>query len=312
MVKITHRERGFRLADQTRWRAGMGRLCHSTDVTTEQLVRTDGEPTPVFFLAEGTGLSAEALGNSILQQFPSVSFVRHKFPFIGDAAEASRVIAIVDAARTETVTPLVFSTCAVEEIRSVIARCHAVVIDLFGAHLDLVERTLHVNATRAAGSAHGIGDPRTYDDRMQAVEYAMEHDDGQSLRRLDRAQVILTAPSRCGKTPTSMYLALQHGIFVANYPLVDEDFAASDLPEPLRGCRSRCFGLLTTPARLSQVRSERRPHSAYASLQQCTRELRRAEELFRRYDIPYLSSAAMSVEEMSAVIMKRLQLDRLS
>lgn len=266
--------------------------------------------TPVFFLAGGTGITAEALGNAILQQFPTIRFIRQKFPFIDSVAEARRVVAIMNAADTERVTPLVFSTVAVDDIRAEIGRTSCAVVDLFGTHLTMIERVLHVNATRAAGSAHGVGDLHAYEARMKAVEYAMEHDDGQSVRAIDRADVILTAPSRCGKTPTTMYLALQHGLFVANYPLVDEDFDSSHLPAPIRGFGSRCFGILSTPARLSQVRNERRPNSRYASLEQCTFELRRAEAMFRTHRIPSISSAAMSVEEMSAVIMQTLKLNK--
>jgi regulator of PEP synthase PpsR (kinase-PPPase family) len=123
---------------------------------------------------------------------------------------------------------------------------------------------------------------------------------------LDKAEVILVAPSRCGKTPTTMYLALQHGVFVANYPLVDEDFESSELPRPIRTLRDRCFGIVTTPQRLSQVRTERRPHSRYSSLEQCTYELRKADALFRAYGIPTINSSAASVEEMSTMILQTL------
>jgi regulator of PEP synthase PpsR (kinase-PPPase family) len=141
---------------------------------------------------------------------------------------------------------------------------------------------------------------------MAAVEYAIEHDDGQSMRALDKAEVILLAPSRCGKTPTTMYLALQHGVFVANYPLVEDDFDTTELPRPVRQLRDRCFGLTTTPARLSQVRQERRPNSRYASLEQCTYELRQADSMYRAHRIPVINSAAKSVEEMSTVILQTL------
>ena len=142
---------------------------------------------------------------------------------------------------------------------------------------------------------------------MAAVEYAIEHDDGQSMRALDKSDVILLAPSRCGKTPTTMYLALQHGIFVANYPLVEEDFASADLPRPVKDLRDRCFGLTTTPARLSQVRNERRPNSRYASLEQCSYELRQADAMYRAHRIPMINSSAKSVEEMSTVILQFLK-----
>jgi regulator of PEP synthase PpsR (kinase-PPPase family) len=151
-----------------------------------------------------------------------------------------------------------------------------------------------------------MGDVKRYNARMAAVEYAIEHDDGQSMRALEKADVILVAPSRCGKTPTTMYLALQHGIFVANYPLVDEDFASAELPGPVRGLRDRCFGLTTTAARLSQVRNERRPNSRYASLEQCTYELRQAEAMYRNHRLPVINSSTKSVEEMSTVILQTL------
>ena len=266
------------------------------------------EPTPVFFLAGGTGISAETLGNLMLQQFPSLTFARRKIPFITTVEQARHVVEVLDAATTDSVTPLAFSTVSDEEIRTELQRTRCAFIDLFGSHLDTVERVLHVNATHGVGALHGLGDTRRYDARMQAIEFAMEHDDGASLRNLEQADLILVAPSRCGKTPTSMYLALQHGLKVANYPLVDEDFATGDLPRPIRQLGSKCFGLLSTAARLSQVRGERRPGSKYASLAQCSFELRRAEALYRAHRIPSVNSASMSVEEIAAVIMQSSRL----
>ncbi|NNG35396.1 pyruvate, water dikinase regulatory protein [Nakamurella aerolata] len=265
--------------------------------------------TPVFFLAGGTGITAEALGNAILQQFPTVRFDRRLFSFVNSVEAARRVVSTMDAAASDSVTPLVFSTLADDDVRAEVATTRCAVIDLVGSQLENVERVLHVNAARVGGSAHGLGDVGRYEARMAAVEFAMEHDDGQSLRALERADIILTAPSRCGKTPTTMYLALQHGLLVANYPLVDEDLESTQLPAPIRPYRNRLFGLLSTPGRLSEVRGQRRPGSRYASLQQCSYELRRAENMFKAHRIPSLNSATMSVEEMSAMIMQRLDLN---
>ncbi|MEO7070965.1 MAG: pyruvate, phosphate dikinase/phosphoenolpyruvate synthase regulator [Nostocoides sp.] len=260
---------------------------------------------PVFFVAGGTGISAETLGNLMLQQFPGLAFARRRIPFIQTVEQARDVVRELDAARSDTVMPLVFSTVSAEAIRTELQLTTCAFIDLFGSHLDTVERVLHVNATRGAVALHGVGDTGRYEARMKAIEFAMEHDDGASVRNLESADLILVAPSRCGKTPTSMYLALQHGLRVANYPLVDEDFEGGDLPRPIRGLADRCFGLLSTAARLSQVRGERRPGSPYASLGQCSFELRRAEALYRAHRIPSLNSASMSVEEMAAYIMQR-------
>jgi regulator of PEP synthase PpsR (kinase-PPPase family) len=151
-----------------------------------------------------------------------------------------------------------------------------------------------------------VGDIKRYNARMAAVEFTIEHDDGQSVRALEKADVILLAPSRCGKTPTSMYLALQHGLFVANYPLVDEDLEAEHLPAPVHQHVERCFGLTTTADRLSRVRNERRPGSRYASLDQCRWELRRAADLFHVHRLPVIDSSTKSVEEISTHILQSL------
>jgi [pyruvate, water dikinase]-phosphate phosphotransferase / [pyruvate, water dikinase] kinase len=263
---------------------------------------------PVYFLSDATGISAETMGNALLIQFPDLHFERRLFPFISSVEEARRVVAILDQAMDGPVTPLVFTTTASDEIRQVLLTTRAPIIDFFGMHMERVESTLGVRGMHAAARLHGVGDIQRYNNRMAAVEFAMEHDDGQSLRALDKAEVILVAPSRCGKTPTTMYLALQHGVFVANYPLVDEDFGSSDLPRPLRRLRDRCFGILTTAERLSQVRTERRAGSKYASLEQCAYELSRAQALFRMHRIPTINSSASSVEEMATVILQQLKI----
>lgn len=271
--------------------------------TPEQAV---GEPpaVPVFFLSDSTGISAETMGNALLIQFPDLRFERRLIPFITTVEEARKVVAVLDAAMDSGVTPLAFSTTAVTEIRDVLHTSRCPLIDFFDLHMSRVESILGVQGQRVAARLHGVGDVKRYNARMAAVEYAIEHDDGQSMRALDKADVILVAPSRCGKTPTTMYLALQHGVFVANYPLVDEDFDSNELPKPIRHLQDRCFGITTTPARLSQVRNERRANSRYASLEQCTYELRRAETLYRIHKIPSINSSAKSVEEMSTVILQ--------
>jgi regulator of PEP synthase PpsR (kinase-PPPase family) len=200
----------------------------------------------------------------------------------------------------------VFSTAAVDEVREELLKTKAPVIDFFGIHMERVEAHLGARGLHEARRLHGVGDIRRYNSRMAAIEFAIEHDDGLSPRGLDRADVILLAPSRCGKTPTAMYLALQHGLFVANYPLVDEDLETTDLPRPVRDLRDRCFGLTTTVARLSRVRQERRPDSRYASEEQCRFELRRAAAIYDRHRLPTVDTSAASVEEIAAVVIQTL------
>jgi regulator of PEP synthase PpsR (kinase-PPPase family) len=268
----------------------------------------DSEVVPVFFLSDSTGISAETMGNALLIQFPGLRFERTVIPFISSVEEARSVVARLDQALDSSPrTPLVFTTAASDEVRLELRRTRCPLIDFFDLHMQQVEAILGTPGERLAARLHGVGDIQRYNSRMQAIEYTIEHDDGQSVRSLDKADVILVAPSRCGKTPTAMYLALQHGLFVANYPIVDEDLEVTELPRPVRQLRQRCFGLMTSPQRLSAVRQERRPGSQYASLEQCTFELRRTEAMFKRHGLPVVDSSTKSVEEISTMILQRLK-----
>ncbi|GAA1945735.1 pyruvate, water dikinase regulatory protein [Microbacterium deminutum] len=260
-----------------------------------------------YFVSDSTGITAETLGNALLINFPAISFETYSFPFVDTVDEAELVVREMDGAADVGEPPLMFTTVKVPAVRAVLARARAVTVDLLSGHLGLLEEALGTTASEQLGQYHGVGDVERYFGRMRAVEYALEHDDGQSMRGLDAADVIIVAPSRCGKTPTTMYLALQYGLRVANYPLIDDDFEREALPSPIAPYLKRCFGLTTNPLRLSQVRHERRPSSRYASLEQCTYELRRAEELYARFGIPYMNSATKSVEEMSVVILQTIR-----
>ncbi len=262
---------------------------------------------PVFFLSDSTGISAETMGNALLIQFPQLHFERRLIPFIVTAAEARRVVAVLDAAADGPVTPIAFTTAATDEIRHILNTTRCPMIDFFDLHMARVEEVFGVAGQRHVAMLHGVGDIQRYNSRMAAIEYSIEHDDGQSVRALDRADVVLVAPSRCGKTPTTMYLALQHGLFVANYPLVEEDLDAAELPRPVRALRERCIGILADAKRLSEVRQARRPNSRYASIEQCRFELRQAEAMYHANRIPVINSTTRSVEEMSTLIIQILE-----
>ncbi|KQP70013.1 phosphoenolpyruvate synthetase regulatory protein [Microbacterium sp. Leaf288] len=261
-----------------------------------------------YFVSDSTGITAETLGSALLANFPALPFARHTIPFVDTLDGARAVARDIQSLIASGAQPVVFTTVKSADILRELEVRGAVVVDLLSGHLTELEVAFGTTRSEQLGQFHGLGDIKQYFARMRAVEYAIEHDDGQSGRALDIADVILIAPSRCGKTPTTMYLALQYGLLVANYPLTDDDFPTDHLPPSVNRHAPKCFGLTTTPLRLSQVRHERRPDSVYSSLAQCTLELRRAEDLYRRNRVPFLNSSTKSVEEMSAVIMQSMRL----
>ncbi|HEX4871927.1 MAG TPA: pyruvate, water dikinase regulatory protein [Nevskiaceae bacterium] len=259
---------------------------------------------PVFFVSDGTGITAETLGSTLLTQFDAVDFKKTTLPFITTVERARNTLSFINHVAEQGERPIVFSTTVSDEVRTVLRAVNGLFIDLFDSHIHSIEAELGVTSTHARGRAHGVADGRRYSARIEAMNYAMEHDDGQSVRDLTRADVILIAPSRCGKTPTTLYLALQHAIFATNFPLTEDDLETLRLPKTLQGLEAKCFGLTSDPERLQQVRNERRPGSKYASLAQCAYELRQAEQLYRRHNIPFINSASMSIEEMAAMVMQ--------
>ncbi|MBI2382889.1 MAG: kinase/pyrophosphorylase [Gammaproteobacteria bacterium] len=267
----------------------------------------------VFFVSDRTGITAETLGNSLLTQFDGVEFRRSTLPFINTPQKARDTVDHINClARGNRLRPLVFSTTVNDEIRTILRACDGLFLDLFDTYIHAIERELNQKSTHTAGRAHGVADPLRYQTRIAAMNYAMEHDDGLSTRELGKADLVIVAPSRCGKTPTTLYLALQHGVFATNFPLTEDDLEQIALPRVLHGLESKLFGLTSDPERLAQIRTERRPGSRYASLAQCSYELRQAEQVYRRFNVPYVNSANMSIEEIATVAMQEKGMRRQS
>lgn len=264
----------------------------------------------VFLVSDHTGITVDTLAHSLLSQFPSITFRREDYSFIGGEDQARDLVRRIDLATGDGEAPLVFCTLVNPKLRAVIHQSTGILIDVFDSFLPLLERSLGATAASGVGLHHGVNSDHGYQARLEAIDYAMGHDDGTVTRDYDRADVILVGVSRTGKTPTSLYLAMQFGVRAANYPLTEEDFGIEGVPEALRTVRSRLFGLTTDADRLQHIRQQRRPDGEYASLAQCQREVREAEALFRRADIPSLNTAGMSIEEIATAIVARAGLQR--
>lgn len=270
-----------------------------------------GKQRLVYFVSDRTGITAEALGNTLLTQFDGVEFRKTTLPFINSRERAEQAVATInEAAKLAPGRPLVFSTTVDDGVRDVLRGVNGLFIDLFDNYVPAIEKELEMASTRTVGRVHGMADAERYHARIDAINFAMAHDDGLTQKDYERSDVVLIAPSRCGKTPTCLYMALQHGLYAANYPLTDEDLEAARLPELLLKFQPKLYGLTSLPERLHRVRSERRPGSRYASMEQCAWELRQAEQLFQRHNIPVVNSADKSVEEIAVVVMQDKNLRR--
>ena len=266
----------------------------------------------VFFISDGTGITAETFGKAILAQFEmKTRYIR--LPFIDSADKAHQAVRQINhTAEIENKKPIVFTTLVNMEVLQVIRDgCKGMLLDMFGTFVNPLEEELGIKSHHRVGRFSDVSKSKDYHDRIEAINFSLAHDDGQSNRDLESAEVILVGVSRSGKTPTSLYLAMQHGLKAANYPLIPEDFERKQLPPALVPHRKKIFGLTIHPDRLSEIRTERRPNSKYASIENCRQEVADAESMMRRSGIRWLSTTTKSIEEIATTILQEIKPERL-
>ena len=265
----------------------------------------------VFFVSDGTAITAETLGHSLLAQFPNVDFDIHIIPYISSEEAATNVVAEINLrAQQDGQKPLVFDTLVDPYVRDIINTANAINLDVFEGLISKLSEELGTPPTTLVGQTHAVTDSESYKARIDAVHFALDNDDGARTRHYDKADLILIGVSRSGKTPTSIYLSLQFGIRVANYPLTEEDLDDNRLPAVLRAHKQKLFGLTIDAERLVAIRSERKANSRYASFSQCQMELRAIEGIYISEGIKYLNVSEMSIEEISTRVLQMTGLKR--
>lgn len=265
----------------------------------------------VFFVSDQTGVTVETLGHSLLEQFEGKEFDSVTVPFVDSVEKARHVAARIDrSAEEEGRRPIVFASLVQDEVRAVLLKSKGLVLDFFDTYLAPLEAELESRSLHTLRRHHGIDDSAGYNQRIEATNFALAADDGHGPELYDRADIILVGVSRSGKTPTCLYLALQYGIFAANFPLTGDDFEDPSLPRRLTAHRAKLYGLMIEPERLQSIRRERRSEGRYAALGQVSFELRAANALFRRHHIPVIDTTHSSIEEIASTILAETGLER--
>ncbi len=266
----------------------------------------------VFFISDGTGITAESFGQSLLAQFSGPDFHHQTLPYIDTTEKAVRALTTIrETHQQETLQPIVFMTVLNEDVCQLLHTSGAYIVDLFSTFLPGLEQELDSHPLYSVGKKRSTISSDSYHRRIEAVQFALDNDDGARIRHYEKADIILLGPSRSGKTPTCIYLGLQFGIFAANYPITDDDLDKGIfLPEILRPHRGRLFGLTIDPVRLISIRKERRPNSPYSSAKQCHYEVQMVERIYQQESLPVIDTTEFSIEEIATRIMDRANLVR--
>ena len=264
----------------------------------------------VFIVSDGTGITAENFSQSILAQFEA-TFKHIRVPFVDSPEKAHDAVSSVNQAASKYgVQPIVFTTLVNPELNKIVGKANGLILDMFQTFVAPLEQALGVKSTHAMNRLHHNADTEAYKNRIEAINYSLAHDDGQSNRNLAEADVILVGISRVGKTPTSLYLAMQYGMKAANYPLIPEDFERGQLPKDLIPYRNKIFGLMIDAERLSEIRNERRPGSNYAKLENCRYEINEATAMMKKESIPWVATTSKSIEEIATTVLQSIKSDK--
>jgi regulator of PEP synthase PpsR (kinase-PPPase family) len=264
----------------------------------------------VFIVSDGTGITAENFSQSILAQFEA-SFKHIRIPFVDSVDKAHEAVSSINQAFNKYgVQPIVFTTLVNTELNAIVAKANGLVLDMFQTFVAPLEDALGMKSTHAMNRLHHNADTEAYKNRIEAINYSLAHDDGQSNQNLAEADVILIGISRVGKTPTSLYLAMQYGLKAANYPLIPEDFERGQLPKDLMPHRQKIFGLMIDAERLSEIRNERRPGSNYAKLENCRYEINEATAMMKKQSIPWVLTTSKSIEEIATTVLQAIKSDK--
>ena len=265
----------------------------------------------VFIISDGTGITAESLATSLLTQFENLEFEKLTIPYLDTLEKAEAFIARVNGLHAESnMKPLIFMTLVNPKISDYIKQSHNYVFDLFSTFLAPLEHALKTKSSYTVGRTHSVANVESYNHRIEAVNYTLAHDDGVKTRDYNKADIILIGVSRCGKTPSCLYMALQFGVLAANYPFTDDDLSDFRLPDVLKPYKEKLFGLTIDPQRLQHIRTERRPNSQYASAEQCRLETSEVEAMYQKEGIPFINSTRFSIEEIATKIMTAAAIQR--
>ncbi len=259
----------------------------------------------IFLISDSTGETLDRIFLALKAQFKNFNYKIHSYSFIRTQNQISKII---DISSNQANSIMLYTIVDVDLANFLLKQSERYKIPCFSVLGDLIinfSKILNQKATHVPSGQHTLNEE--YYDRIDAIQFTMNHDDGNSINDLEKSDVILLGVSRTSKTPTSIYLA-NRGLKTSNIPLVNENSVPELLKKkPKISC---VVGLTTEPARLLDLRKNRMNSLKenepidYTNLEIISKEVEKAKQTFKKYNWPVIDVTRKSVEETAASIIK--------
>jgi len=257
----------------------------------------------IHLVSDSTGETLRSVGAAAAAQFSSADYVERVYPLIRTQKQLERVFKKIKQGRGIVLCTLVDDKLR-KELEDFCGLEKIPYMPIMESIVSLIEKYLKERAIKKPGGQHELN--KEYFRRIEAINYALEHDDGQRKETLDQAEIIIVGVSRTSKTPTCIYLANQ-GIKAANVPLLP----GQDLPKEITKAKnSLVVSLIISPKSLVEIRQKRtknlgleEPKDQYTDLYNVEREIENAKKIFSSMGWPIIDTTRRSVEETAAAIL---------
>ena len=259
----------------------------------------------IFLISDSTGETLDRIFLSLKAQFKNINYKVNSYSF---TRTENQILKILDLA-TKKQNSIILYTIVDNNLAKFLANtCDKKKIPCFGVLGSLIlsfSKLFNQKASHEPSGQHVLNDE--YYNRIEAIQFTMNHDDGNLINDVEKSDIILLGVSRTSKTPTSIYLA-NKGLKTANIPLVNKN----SIPDTLKKNPDKLcvVGLTTEPERLVDIRKNRMnslresKHKDYTNLEKIKKEVDDAKDAFKRYKWPTIDITRKSVEETAASIIK--------
>ena len=259
----------------------------------------------IYLISDSTGETLDRIFLALKAQFKNFKYKIHSYSFTRTENQISKIIDIANKPKNSVILYTIVDVNLANFLLKLTNKNNIPCFGVLGNLIHSFSKLLNKKATHIPSGQHTLNEE--YYDRIEAIQFTMNHDDGNLTNEIDKSEVILLGVSRTSKTPTSIYLA-NRGIRTSNIPLIDEN----SIPETLKkNPKSLCVvGLISEPSRLSDIRKNRinilkeTESTNYTNFEKITKEVEESKKMFKKYGWPMIDVTRKSVEEIAASVIK--------